>query len=84
MALSKWNYIFKIVLFTVHEVSLQCVASAFDNAGLRAGENNDLVELKQVEQVIQKILFTTYKHRHVQVVPATQLTVNLLLNIYDL
>ncbi|XP_071546494.1 uncharacterized protein [Panulirus ornatus] len=67
-----------------HEVSLHCVASAFDNAGLRAGENNDLIEVKQVEQVIQKILYTTYKQRHVQVVPATQLTVNLLLNVYDL
>lgn len=63
---------------------LQCVASAFDSSGLRAGENNDLVEVKQIEQIILKILRTTYKHRQMQVALATQLTVNLLLNIYDL
>ncbi|KAK3873602.1 hypothetical protein Pcinc_021386 [Petrolisthes cinctipes] len=68
----------------LHDVPLQCVASAFDTSGLRAGENNDLVEVKQVEQIILKMLRTTYNHRHVHVALATQLTVNLILNIYDL
>ncbi|KAG7176259.1 Dystrophin-like 1 [Homarus americanus] len=67
-----------------HEVSLQSVASAFDGAGLRAAENSDLVELKQVEQVIHKCLRTTYKNRHMHLSLATQLMVNLLLNVYDL
>ncbi|XP_045615250.2 dystrophin [Procambarus clarkii] len=67
-----------------HEVSLQCVASAFDSAGLRVAENNDLVELKQLEQVIYKCLRTTYRNRQMHITLATHLIVNLLLNIYDL
>lgn len=67
----------------MHEVSLQAVASAFDNAGLRAGENNDLVELKQIEEVIRKLLRSTYAHRQVHIALATQLTANLILNIFD-
>lgn len=72
-----------LVLFPVHEVSLQSVASAFDSAGLRAGENSDLVELKQVEEVIRKMFRSTYAHRQIHTSLATQLTVNLILNIYD-
>lgn len=72
------------VLPTVQDVSLQNVATAFDGAGLRAGENSDLVEVKQVEQVVQKVLRSAHKHRHGQAALATQLTINLLLNIYDL
>ncbi|KAK8403967.1 hypothetical protein O3P69_000193 [Scylla paramamosain] len=68
----------------LQDVSLQNVATAFDSAGLRAGENSDLVELKQVEEVVQKILRSAHKHRHSQAALATQLTINLLLNIYDL
>lgn len=68
----------------LQDVSLQNVATAFDNAGLRAAENSDLVEIKQVEQVVQKIIRSAHKHRHGQAALATQLTINLLLNIYDL
>ncbi|KAK7084926.1 hypothetical protein SK128_015369 [Halocaridina rubra] len=67
----------------LHDVSLQCVASLFDNSGLRACENSDYVEVSQIEQVIGKIFRTTYKHRQVQISLATYLTLNLLLNIYD-
>ena len=69
---------------TVYDVSLQNVASAFDGAGLRAGENSDLVEVKHIENVVQKVLRSTHKHRNSQAALATQLTINLLLNIYDL
>lgn len=67
-----------------HEVSLQCVASSFDSFNLHVAENNDLVELKQLEQVIHKCLRSTYKNRPMHIALATPLTVNLLLNIYDL
>ncbi|XP_069996009.1 dystrophin [Penaeus vannamei] len=67
----------------LHEVSLQCVASTFDSCGFRVAENNDLIEVKQVEHVIQQILRTTYKNRHVHITLATQLTLNLLLNVLD-
>lgn len=72
------------IISTVQDVSLQNVATAFDSAGLRAGENSDLVEVKQIEEVVQKILRSAHKHRHSQAALATQLTINLLLNIYDL
>ncbi|XP_064113179.1 dystrophin-related protein 2-like isoform X2 [Macrobrachium nipponense] len=67
----------------LNDVALQCVASAFDNAGLRAGENSDMVRVNQIEEVIHQILRATHKHRQVRVTLATHLTLNLLLNVFD-
>ncbi|KAG0726845.1 Dystrophin, isoform E [Chionoecetes opilio] len=68
----------------LQDVSLQNVASAFDSVGLRTGENSDLVEVKQVEEVVQRVLRGGHKQRQGPAVLASHLTINLLLNIYDL
>ncbi|XP_076031233.1 uncharacterized protein LOC143019482 [Oratosquilla oratoria] len=67
----------------LHEANLQCVASAFDNAGLRMAENRDYVPATRIEQVITDILQSTYRHRHIDIVLSTELALNLLLNIFD-
>lgn len=67
----------------LHEVNLQCIASAFDSAGLRVGENSDLVGIKQIEAVVSQVLRTSHKHRPVDTNLSTELTINLILNVLD-
>ncbi|CAL4198478.1 unnamed protein product, partial [Meganyctiphanes norvegica] len=67
----------------LQDVNLQCIASAFDSAGLRVGENSDLVGIKQIEAVVNQVLRTSHKHRPVDTNLATELTINLILNVLD-